>query len=75
MRRRRSRTTCFASSRIASRRALSTRSSTTSFATGRLYACISSRPGQWGRCDGYILEGKELEFYTRQLAKKKSAKK
>ena len=45
------------------------------FATGRLYACISSRPGQCGRCDGYILEGKELEFYTRQLAKKKSAKK
>ena len=28
------------------------------FATGRLYACISSRPGQCGRCDGYILEGK-----------------
>lgn len=26
------------------------------FATGRLYACISSRPGQCGRCDGYILE-------------------
>ena len=45
------------------------------FATGRLYACISSRPGQCGRCDGYILEGKELEFYSRQLAKKKSAKK
>ena len=28
------------------------------FATGRLFACISSRPGQCGRCDGYILEGK-----------------
>jgi len=41
------------------------------FNTGRLYACISSRPGQSGRCDGYILEGKELEFYTRRLAKKK----
>merc|ERR1739848_761063 len=27
------------------------------FTTGRLYACISSRPGQCGRCDGYILEG------------------
>merc|ERR1712224_687024 len=27
-------------------------------AAGRLYACISSRPGQSGRCDGYILEGK-----------------
>lgn len=28
------------------------------FALGRLLACISSRPGQCGRCDGYILEGK-----------------
>lgn len=37
------------------------------FLTGRLYACISSRPGQSGRCDGYILEGKELEFYLRKL--------
>jgi Ribosomal protein S8e len=27
------------------------------FSTGRLYACVSSRPGQCGRCDGYILEG------------------
>ena len=41
------------------------------FATGRLYACISSRPGQCGRCDGYILEGKELEFYQRRLLRKK----
>lgn len=31
------------------------------FASGRLYAAISSRPGQSGRADGYILEGKELE--------------
>eukprot|EP01134_Creolimax_fragrantissima_P001221 CFRG1221T1 len=37
------------------------------FTAGRLYACISSRPGQSGRCDGYILEGKELDFYTRKL--------
>eukprot|EP00048_Salpingoeca_helianthica_P014245 m.220805 g.220805 ORF g.220805 m.220805 type:complete len:172 (-) comp15651_c0_seq1:116-631(-) len=41
------------------------------FATGRLYACISSRPGQSGRADGYILEGKELEFYLRKLKSKK----
>jgi hypothetical protein len=34
------------------------------FAAGRLYACISSRPGQSGRADGYILEGKELEVST-----------
>lgn len=31
------------------------------FNAGRLYASISSRPGQSGRADGYILEGKELE--------------
>ncbi|KII92951.1 hypothetical protein PLICRDRAFT_89444 [Plicaturopsis crispa FD-325 SS-3] len=37
------------------------------FAAGRLYATISSRPGQSGRADGYILEGKELEFYLRKL--------
>tara|TARA_A100001015_G_scaffold320755_1_gene448341 strand:- start:673 stop:1044 length:372 start_codon:yes stop_codon:yes gene_type:complete len=40
------------------------------FASGRLLACISSRPGQSGRCDGYILEGKELEFYSKQLRRK-----
>lgn len=38
---------------------------------GTLYACISSRPGQSGRCDGYILEGKELEFYMKKMQKKK----
>jgi small subunit ribosomal protein S8e len=37
--------------------------------TGRLMARISSRPGQSGRCDGYILEGKELEFYQRAVKK------
>ncbi|EMD32142.1 hypothetical protein CERSUDRAFT_88417 [Gelatoporia subvermispora B] len=37
------------------------------FAAGRLYAAISSRPGQCGRADGYILEGKELEFYLRKI--------
>ena len=41
------------------------------FSSGRLYACISSRPGQCGRSDGYILEGKELEFYMKKLQKKK----
>ncbi|TDL21318.1 40S ribosomal protein S8 [Rickenella mellea] len=39
----------------------------TQFAAGRLYAAISSRPGQSGRSDGYILEGKELEFYVKKL--------
>ena len=40
------------------------------FSTGRLYVCVSSRPGQSGRCDGYVLEGPELEFYIRKLNKK-----
>merc|ERR1712028_292708 len=44
------------------------------FATGRLLASISSRPGQVGRADGYILEGKELEFYVKKLSVKKSKK-
>jgi small subunit ribosomal protein S8e len=33
----------------------------------RLFACIGSRPGQSGRADGYILEGKELEFYAKKI--------
>merc|ERR1711916_338592 len=37
------------------------------FATGRLYARISSRPGQCGRADGYILEGDELDFVLRKI--------
>jgi len=41
------------------------------FSSGRLLACIASRPGQCGRADGYILEGKQLEFYMRKLQKKK----
>uniref|UniRef100_A0A5B7C4R8 Putative 40S ribosomal protein S8-like n=1 Tax=Davidia involucrata TaxID=16924 RepID=A0A5B7C4R8_DAVIN len=41
------------------------------FGSGRLLACISSRPGQCGRADGYILEGKELEFYMKKLQRKK----
>jgi small subunit ribosomal protein S8e len=32
---------------------------------------IASRPGQSGRVDGYILEGKELEFYIKKMEKKK----
>ena len=34
-------------------------------------AIISSRPGQCGRADGYILEGKELEFYVKKIKAKK----
>lgn len=44
------------------------------FTTGRLYACIASRPGQCGRADGYILEGPELEFYLKKMQKGKKGK-
>merc|ERR1711937_844885 len=43
----------------------------TQFNTGRLYAKISSRPGQSGRCDGFILEGAELKFYLSRMSQKK----
>ena len=39
------------------------------FEAGRLYAVVASRPGQSGRCDGYILEGDELAFYQRAIRK------
>ena len=39
------------------------------FEAGRLYAIVSSRPGQSGRCDGYVLEGDELAFYQRATRK------
>ncbi|XP_026680338.1 uncharacterized protein LOC108252555 [Diaphorina citri] len=41
------------------------------FQTGRILACVASRPGQCGRVDGYVLEGKELEFYMRKIKAKK----
>ncbi|XP_023160818.1 40S ribosomal protein S8 [Drosophila hydei] len=41
------------------------------FTSGRILACVSSRPGQCGRSDGYILEGKELEFYLKKIKSKK----
>merc|ERR1712107_855860 len=41
------------------------------FQPGRVLAAISSRPGQCGRSDVYILEGKELEFYLRKIKSKK----
>lgn len=44
------------------------------FNSGRLLACISSRPGQCGRADGYLLEGRELEFYLKKLEKRKKTK-
>eukprot|EP00978_Attheya_sp_CCMP212_P043192 scaffold277823_cov45-Attheya_sp.AAC.1 len=40
------------------------------FASGRLFAKVTSRPGQSGRCDGVVLEGPELVFYQKMMAKK-----
>lgn len=59
--------------KLASRSAGSTIESAvdSQFSAGRLYAVISSRPGQSGRADGYILEGEELAFYLRRLTAKK----
>nr|KAJ3422120.1 hypothetical protein HK105_001068 [Polyrhizophydium stewartii] len=42
------------------------------FAAGRVYARLASRPGQSGRADGYILEGRELDFYLRKLRSRKA---
>ena len=42
------------------------------FASGRVYAKITSRPGQSGRCDGILVRegGPELVFYQKMMAKK-----
>ena len=37
------------------------------FDQGRVLAIITSRPGQCGRADGYLLEGEELAFYNSQM--------
>ncbi len=36
-----------------------------------LYGIITSRPGQCGRADGYILQGDELKFYLTKIKQKK----
>jgi small subunit ribosomal protein S8e len=41
------------------------------FEKGRLYARVSTRPGQGGSADGYILEGEELAFYVKKINQKK----
>lgn len=40
-------------------------------ANGKIFARISSRPGQCGRADGYLLEDEELNFYHRKMAQRK----
>ncbi|KAL1773820.1 40S ribosomal protein S8 [Sigmodon hispidus] len=41
------------------------------FQQAKLLTCTASRPGQCGRADGYVLEGKELEFYLRKIKARK----
>jgi len=41
------------------------------FQNGRLFAKISTSPGQCGTADGYVLEGEELAFYVKRMAHKK----
>ena len=44
---------------------------TDQLASGKILARISSRPGQSGRADGYILEDEELAFYHKKINQKK----
>jgi small subunit ribosomal protein S8e len=44
------------------------------FTAGKCLAKVTSRPGQVGRVDGYVLEGEELDFYTKKIEKKKKTK-
>jgi len=41
------------------------------FDKGRLYAKITTSPGQTGTADGYVLEGEELAFYIKKMSLKK----
>jgi len=41
------------------------------FVKGRLLAKVTSRPGQSGRCDGFLIEGLEHKFYETKMSKKK----
>jgi small subunit ribosomal protein S8e len=41
------------------------------FNNQKLLVRLTSRPGQSGRADGYVLEGKELEFYVKKIESKK----
>uniref|UniRef100_A0A8C6QUQ0 40S ribosomal protein S8 n=1 Tax=Nannospalax galili TaxID=1026970 RepID=A0A8C6QUQ0_NANGA len=41
------------------------------FQPGKLLACVASRPGQCGRADVSVLEGKELGFYLRTIRARK----
>jgi len=38
---------------------------------GRIYARVSTSPGQCGSADGYVLEGDELAFYEKKIQIKK----
>uniref|UniRef100_A0A4X1SUR2 40S ribosomal protein S8 n=1 Tax=Sus scrofa TaxID=9823 RepID=A0A4X1SUR2_PIG len=39
--------------------------------TARISSLLEEQPGQCGRGDGYVLEGKEMEFYLREIEARK----
>lgn len=39
--------------------------------SGDLYGVITTRPGQVGQINGYILQGPELEFYQEKFKRKR----
>lgn len=41
---------------------------------GKLYAKLSTSPGQTGTADGYVIEGEELAFYVKRIGLKKKNK-
>ena len=57
---------------VFTRTTISFRSEILIFFSFIISASVASRPGQSGRADGYILEGKELEFYLRKIKSKKT---
>ncbi|KAI5151872.1 small subunit ribosomal protein S8e [Enteropsectra breve] len=42
------------------------------YSKGHLYAIITSRPGQEGAANGYVLQGEELEFFKSKVKQPKS---
>lgn len=41
---------------------------------GHLYAILTSRPGQCGQANGYVLQGEELAFFVSKTKQKRSLK-
>merc|ERR1712080_319926 len=41
--------------------------------SGECYGIVTSRPGQVGKVDGYVLQGEELQFYMNKFKKRRIA--